>query len=61
MIEIIVNKYVCSLIGNVWAMKVIFIAWTCFMNSCVPAQWFKVEYQSYFVCEIRQSFAYDNE
>ena len=42
MIEIIVNKYVCSLIEHVRAMKVIFIAWTCFMNLCVSAQWSNV-------------------
>ena len=61
MIEIIVNKYVCSLTENVRAMKVIFIAWTCFINFCVSAQWSNVEYQCYFVCEIRQNLAYDNE
>ena len=35
MIEIIVNKYFCSLIEHVRAMKVIFIVWTCYMNICV--------------------------
>ena len=54
MIEIMVNKYVCSLIENVREMKVIFIAWICFMNFCVSTQWSNVEYQSYFVCKIRQ-------
>ena len=61
MIEIIVNKYVCSLIENVRAMKVIFIAWTCFMHYCVSAQWSNVEYQVILFSKYDENFAYDNE
>ena len=42
MIEMIVNKYVCCLIEHVGAMKVIFIAWICFMIFCVSTQWSNV-------------------
>ena len=58
MIEMIVNKYVCSLIEHVLAMKVIFIAWTCFMNFCVYVGC-KVNFS--FLAKYDKSFAYDNE
>ena len=46
---------------NVRAMKVILIAWTCFMNFCVSAQWSNVEYQVILFTKYDESFAYDNE
>ena len=62
MIEIIVNKYVCCLIEHVRAMKVIFIAWTCFMNFCVSAQGLMLDSKDFFfLVKYNKSFAYDNE